>query len=122
MSGWLIEDIKTTAHVIKAIETKTQAKVSELTKIFEKASPLALFSIYQLCDEKWKKDAILNYVNEWKYVKPRIKGSDLKEMGLLPGPKFKSILEKITAAILDGEIKNEDQEMAMLDELLNDEE
>ncbi len=41
-------------------------------------------------------------------------------MGLQPGPEFKIILGQIRAAMLDGKIKNVDEEKALLNELLDE--
>ena len=118
--GWLADDIKTVIKLMKELARNPKAKKSEITVMFEGASSLALFSLYHLSKRKWVKDAVLAFIKEWQYVKPKIKGSDLKEMGLQPGPEFKSILDEIRAAMLDGKIKNSKQELAMLKKLINE--
>ncbi len=116
--GWLAADIKSVVTLGKELET--EAKVSELVNLFEVASELALFSVFNLKKEKWVKDSILAFKKEWKFIKPNTKGSDLKEMGLQPGPEYKSILSKIKAAMLDGEIANAEEEKSMLNDLIDE--
>jgi len=120
LPGWLADDIRTVIKLKKELARNTKAKKSELTMMFEDASDFALFSLFHISRRKWVKDAVLAYINEWQYIKPKIKGSDLKAMGFQPGPEFKSILGQIRAAMLDGKIKNADEEKALLNELLNE--
>ncbi|MBD2021304.1 hypothetical protein H6F43_14075, partial [Leptolyngbya sp. FACHB-36] len=47
---------------------------------------------------------IWRYLTEWSQVKPLLDGTDLKALGYKPGPQFKQILERLTAATLDGVI------------------
>jgi tRNA nucleotidyltransferase/poly(A) polymerase len=42
----------------------------------------------------------------------------LKKRGIPPGPKYTEILRRLRAAWLDGEVKNEEQEKALLNKLL----
>ncbi len=118
--GWLANDIKTVIELEKKLAGKTKAKKSEMTAMFEEASDFALFSLFQISRRKWIKDAVFAYINEWQHIKPITKGSDLKAMGLQPGPEFKIILGQIRAAMLDGKIKNVDEEKALLNELLDE--
>jgi tRNA nucleotidyltransferase (CCA-adding enzyme) len=120
LPGWLADDIRTVIELKKKLTRNTKAKKSEMTMMFEDASDFALFSLFHISRRKWVKDAVLAYINEWQYIKPKTKGSDLKAMGFQPGPEFKSILGQIRAAMLDGKIKNADEEKALLNELLNE--
>ncbi|MEO0947045.1 MAG: CBS domain-containing protein [Cyanobacteria bacterium J06641_5] len=45
---------------------------------------------------------IWRYLSAWMHVKPALNGNDLKVMGYEPGPHFKTILELLLAAALDG--------------------
>ncbi|MBM0742332.1 hypothetical protein JOY44_11995 [Phormidium sp. CLA17] len=44
------------------------------------------------------------YLSDWALVKPPLNGKALKALGYKPGSQFKSILEALTNATLDGEI------------------
>jgi tRNA nucleotidyltransferase (CCA-adding enzyme) len=46
-------------------------------------------------------------------------GADLKAMGLKPGPKFKQILDRLLDARLNGEVKTEADERAVVHRLTN---
>jgi tRNA nucleotidyltransferase (CCA-adding enzyme) len=58
-----------------------------------------------------------NYLETWRVIKPRTTGHDLKKRGLPPGPDYKTLLHKLRAAWLDGEVKTVEEEIAMLDKL-----
>ena len=74
------------------------------------------FAIYALSlSEKGKtKQALLDYLEKWRHIKPKTTGHDLKELGLSPGPKYKNILRQLRNAWLDGEIKSEKEEKALV--------
>jgi tRNA nucleotidyltransferase (CCA-adding enzyme) len=47
-----------------------------------------------------------------------LNGEDLKAMGLLPGPEFRGIMNRLLAARLDGEIRDHDEERALAAQLI----
>ena len=64
------------------------------------------------------KKALINYLGKWRHVQPKATGHDLKKLGLSPGPEYKKILRKLREAWLDGEIKSEKDETALLKQLV----
>jgi len=59
-------------------------------------------------------------LQEWREVKTAVTGDTLKAMGLKSGPQFGILLEKLLAARLDGAVSSEAEELALLDELLDE--
>jgi tRNA nucleotidyltransferase (CCA-adding enzyme) len=53
-----------------------------------------------------------------RQVRCSLDGTALKSMGLLPGPQFRQVMERLLAARLDGEINNDDEERALAGELI----
>ena len=49
---------------------------------------------------------------------PGLDGHDLRARGLPPGPIYRHILEALRDAWLDGKITTEEEEAAMLDQLI----
>ena len=78
------------------------------------------FAVYALSlSAKGKtKQAMLDYLEKWRHVKPRTTGHDLKELGLSPGPEYKRIIRQLRNAWLDGEIKSEKEEKNLLESLV----
>ena len=58
-----------------------------------------------------------NYYGVWRRVKTCLSGDDLRAMGLKPGPSYGVWLDTLLAARLDGEIKDEAGELALLRQL-----
>ncbi|MCD6319239.1 MAG: CBS domain-containing protein [Candidatus Desulfofervidaceae bacterium] len=58
------------------------------------------------------------YFTKWRYIKPLLNGNDLKAMGLTPGPIFKTILETLLRARLDGKVKTKEDERNLVKELI----
>ncbi len=52
------------------------------------------------------------YLARWQQIKPLLTGADLIRMGYRPGPQFKSLLEAILSATLDGAIQTQDEAIA----------
>jgi len=51
---------------------------------------------------------IWQYLTQWSQVKPILDGNDLKKMGYKPGPQFKTMLDDLLAATLDGDVRDRD--------------
>jgi tRNA nucleotidyltransferase (CCA-adding enzyme) len=60
------------------------------------------------------------YFREWRKIQPHSDGQKLRELGLAPGPAYKSILWQLRAAWLDGEIQDAEEERSLLADLLED--
>jgi tRNA nucleotidyltransferase (CCA-adding enzyme) len=60
--------------------------------------------------EKVKK-AISHFFTKLRYIHTSIKGDDLIQMGLKPGPMFREIFEAVRNAKLDGRIRYREDEI-----------
>ena len=58
------------------------------------------------------------YVTTYRNVRPLVGGTDLKALGLKPGPRFKQILDRLLEARLNGEIKTKAEERALAKKLV----
>jgi tRNA nucleotidyltransferase (CCA-adding enzyme) len=57
------------------------------------------------------------YLTTYQRTKPSLTGTDLKALGLKPGPQFKKILDRLLDARLDGDVKNEAGERELVRKL-----
>jgi len=78
----------------------------------------AVEAVYYVIPDKKIKGIFFNYLSEWRHIKPRTTGHDLKKRGIEPGPKYAEILRRLRAAWLDGEVKTEDEELRLLSNLI----
>lgn len=81
---------------------------------------LPALAVYAVCLVK-QEPALRDYLTKWQRVKPKITGEYLKARGLEPGPKYAEILRRLRAAWLDGEVRTEKEEAALLTVLLKKE-
>ncbi len=86
----------------------------------EKESALALYALFLSAPSAGAARALERYAAKWRHVRPHADGNTLRKKGLKPGPAYRKILARLRAAWLDGEIKNEKQERALLDELIDE--
>ena len=66
----------------------------------------------------YKKRWLSRYFTQWRQIKPILTGNNLKAMGLKPGPIFKTILEELLKARLDGKVKTEEDEKKLVKKFL----
>jgi tRNA nucleotidyltransferase (CCA-adding enzyme) len=57
------------------------------------------------------------YLDEWRFVRPRLDGSDLQQLGIACGPAVGSMLKALRAARLDGRVSTREDEVALVREL-----
>ncbi len=58
------------------------------------------------------------YLTSLRQVRSSLDGDDLKALGLKIGPRFRSVMEQLLAARLNGEISNDDEERALATALI----
>ena len=66
------------------------------------------------------KELFDEYISKWRYIKPHTTGNDLKALGIEPGPRYAVILRQLRNAWLDGDVKTEEEEQALLNNLLKE--
>ncbi len=79
---------------------------------------LALYTVYLASDDAAQQNLIYKYITEWSKIAPKTSGDDLKALGLPPGPVYRTLLETLQTAWLDGEITTEDEEQVLLNEMI----
>jgi tRNA nucleotidyltransferase (CCA-adding enzyme) len=108
-----------------------QTAVQHLHKL-QDTSPIQPSLITALCDQlplpavyvlslfvsAERQQQLDQYVEIWRHIKPGIDGNDLRKKGLAPGPIYKEILTHLKAAWIDGYITTTENELAFLDDLL----
>jgi tRNA nucleotidyltransferase (CCA-adding enzyme) len=55
--------------------------------------------------------AISRYFRDLKEVRPKLRGRDLKDMGITPGPVYRRILDQLLDGRLNGELSSREEEM-----------
>jgi tRNA nucleotidyltransferase (CCA-adding enzyme) len=94
------------------------SKPSQSVELLEGYSLRALETVYPVLPAGEVKNKISKYLSEWRHVKPKTTGHDLKKRGIKAGPKYTEILRRLRAAWLDGEVETEEEELRMLADLI----
>ncbi len=84
----------------------------------EDVPEVAVYAV-SLSSEGPVKQALREYLETWRHVKPYTTGHDLRQLGLPPGPKYQHILKALRDAWLDGGIGSEKEESERLEQLLS---
>ncbi len=91
---------------------------SQQSALLESFSGLALWLGYLFDANSAKRTAMRREWGEWRWVRPHTTGDDLKALGLPPGPRYKTLLERLRAARLDGDVSTAQHERELLLRLL----
>ncbi len=83
------------------------------------ASEVALLTAWLVITDRLARERIWEYVSQWRHMRPLTDGHALRERGLEPGPAYSTILSRLRAARLDGEVTNDEEEKRLLLELIN---
>lgn len=107
ISKKLISDIETAKKSLKLIDEDNPVKIYHILKTLN-IETLILMMIYS---QKWQKQAISLFLTKLRFIKPLIKGEDLKKLGVKPGPIYKEIFEKIMNEKLIGNLQSKEEEI-----------
>lgn len=113
----LLHALKESSQLFSSLSSYSQLKSSQCVQRLDKIPPLSIYAVSLAAPEGKPKQALQKYLAEWRHVKPKTTGHDLKKLGIPPGPKYQKILWSLRAAWLDGEIKSKEQEAQLLQDL-----
>ncbi|MGM0651656.1 MAG: CBS domain-containing protein [Bacillota bacterium] len=71
----------------------------------------AILLVYTQTENSWVKENLKLYMDGLRYIRPRLRGGDLKELGVKPGPLYREIIDKLKQAVLDGEVRTPQEEL-----------
>jgi tRNA nucleotidyltransferase (CCA-adding enzyme) len=97
----------------KLVNTKASETVSKLD-----GYPLMVICAASLFADYKTRKILENYLASWRFIRPKTTGYDLIRRGLPPGPIYGYILKSLRQGRLDGDIKNDEEENAHLEELI----
>lgn len=93
---------------------------SGIVDFLDDLDPLSIYAVYLTTPDPKFQRTLHEYSYQWRKITPNITGDDLRGYGLPPGPQYRSILQSLRDAWLDGVISDEAQEKELLIELLNE--
>jgi tRNA nucleotidyltransferase (CCA-adding enzyme) len=113
----LLKSLHSAALLNAHLTTVSGLKPSKVVEFLEGYSIKALEVLSIAVEDIEIKNILTRYLMEWWHIKPKTTGHDLKKRGIPPGPKYTEILRRLRAAWLDGEVKTEAEEEALLNNL-----
>ena len=95
---------------------------SQITKLLDEYMEPALEAAWLWsADGSVAQARIATYASDWRQQRSSITGHELKAMGLIPGPRYRRILERLRFAWIDGEVGTVEAEQLLLQRLLDGE-
>jgi tRNA nucleotidyltransferase (CCA-adding enzyme) len=100
--------------------TAPDALPSQIVHELEGVSELALLTAWLIWDNSLAPERIRQYMLEWRDIRPKSDGHSLQALGVPPGPCYSTVLNQLRAAHLDGIVKSDDDEQALLHNLIEE--
>jgi tRNA nucleotidyltransferase (CCA-adding enzyme) len=91
---------------------------SQIDRLLAPASDEVLVTLWAAAPSAPARETIVDYACRLRAITPTVDGRTLRARGLRPGPVYRTILGALRAAWLDGEIRSEAEEQALLEHLL----
>ncbi len=80
--------------------------------------PAAAYAVYLSLKPGDARSALERYLSEWRHIRPKTTGHDLRQLGIKPGAEYQRILRELRRAWLDGELQTEQDERDYLRQLI----
>ena len=116
----LVHAVKEARQLQQDMGYLSESPPSAVTARLWRVPTLAIYTVYLTVEDARSKNVLVEYVTKWQHVAARTTGHDLQERGLTPGPRYAQILTALRNAWLDGEVSSEEEEEALLEELLGE--
>lgn len=104
--------------IARLLSAEEKIKPSRIYRALEGLSHETILFITAKCKKRTAKNRIRRFLDRYRGTRTHIDGSDLKRMGIRPGPSFAKILKKTLYARMDGLISTKQDELAFAAKLL----
>ena len=121
LHGGLMQALKDLNHLLSFLPGLESAPASQVVHRLDKCSLLAIFTAYWLTPRAEERLPLQHYVLTWRSLFPTLDGHDLERRGLPPSPAYRTILDSLRNAWLDGKIHSVEEEQIYLEELIRQE-
>lgn len=105
-------------NVIRRLASKRPLKPADVYRLLSGLSDETLLILMAKSKGETVKRQVSTFLTTYQHVKPILTGTDLKAMGLKPGPRFKEILDRLLDARLNEEVKTEAEEQQLVQEII----
>ncbi len=105
-------------NVIRRLGTRSPLKPAEVYGWLSELSDETLLIIMAKSKGEAVKRQVSAFLTTYQHLKPILTGTDLKTMGMKPGPQFKKVLGRLLEARLNGEVTTESDERRLVNKLV----
>ncbi len=115
-----IQRLKTLSEIELEIKEKLPKcnKLSEIVRVFH-SYKLPNLILVAVRSPKKIRHTIWQYITKWSNIQAPLNGNDLKAMGYKPGPQYKTILDRLLSATLDGEIETKEEAEELVKKMMS---
>jgi tRNA nucleotidyltransferase (CCA-adding enzyme) len=99
----------------KGFYGKAELKPSEIYHLLEGLGTEWLLFIMAKTQQEETRRAISHYFRVLKEVQTKLRGKDLKDMGITPGPVYRRILNQLLDGRLNGELSSREEEVEFVE-------
>lgn len=103
--------------ISKALSSK-RLKPSEIYGMLEPLSYEAILLIMAKSRSRTVRPRIMDFFKKYNGMKTKIKGDDIRALGLKPGPRFKKILKRVLDKALDGDLNTRTDQLEYVKRLV----
>jgi len=114
LTSWITEGRRNAIKASQRLYRDADLRPSELYRLLECLDPEWLLFIMAKTKQKHTRRAISFFFHKLKGVKPMLRGADLLEMGIEPGPIYRAILDGLLEARLNGEVATREDEISFV--------
>jgi tRNA nucleotidyltransferase (CCA-adding enzyme) len=110
----LLREKEATDKILKELGRNRRLRASEIYWLLQERSHESLLYLIAMARKKTAKKAVSHFVTHLRHYKTAIQGADLKKMGYRSGPIYKTILNHLLEAKLDGEVETREDEIKFI--------
>lgn len=107
-------------HAIPLLARRPALSPSETYHLLTGQPLEALLFVMAKTSSATARQQLVAYLETYRYVKPALSGHDLQSLGLVPGPGFGTVLDRLRDARLDGKVTNLAEERALAQQLIRE--
>jgi len=111
LASLLVEGREKAISVGKGFYRRPELRPSEVYHLLEDLSTEWLLFIMAKTQQEETRRAISRYFRDLREVEPKLRGRDLKDMGIPPGPVYRRILNQLLDGQLNGELSSREEEV-----------
>ncbi len=101
-------------RLLERLGKRSTLSAAEVYRSLEGLSDEVIVFLMAKAKQEPVKRRLSAFLTTYQHVKPALSGDDLKDLGLKPGPMFRKLLDRLRDARLNGQVRTEDDERALV--------